>query len=244
MLTSIADKLSSQVESLQFASPVTHVYNPLRYARDCHHDYLRRYGSFHAPILLLGMNPGPFGMAQTGVPFGEVHATQRWLNIQGIIKQPASMHPKRPVLGFESARSEVSGRRLWAWAQQRYDTPQAFFRSFFVSNYCPLLFLEESGRNRTPDKLPKNERVPLFEACDQALQQTVLTLQPQWVIGVGRFATTRAQAALKDVNVNIGTILHPSPASPAANRGWAEQAEAQLQALGIRLPARHAKVPL
>ena len=244
MLTAITDELSRQVERLQFASPVTHVYNPLSYARECHHDYLRRYGSFHAPILLLGMNPGPFGMGQTGVPFGEVRATQDWLKLQGSIKQPANMHPKRPVLGFDSARSEVSGRRLWAWAQQRYGTPQAFFRSFFVSNYCPLLFLEESGRNRTPDKLPKHERDPLFEICDRALRQTVATLQPQWVIGVGRFATTRAKAALIDNDVNIGTILHPSPASPAANRGWVEQAEAQLQALGIRLPARHAKVAL
>jgi len=186
--------------------------------------------------MLLGMNPGPYGMAQTGVPFGEVHAAQNWLHIQGKIEQPPKPHPKRPVLGFDSTRSEVSGRRLWEWAQEHYVTAEDFFRTFFVCNYCPLLFLEASGRNRTPDKLPKHERQPLFEICDEALKQTFQALQPQWVIGVGRFATQRAEHALGDYDVQIGTILHPSPASPAANRGWAAQAQAQLQGLGVPLP--------
>ena len=55
------------------------------------------------------------------------------------------------------------------------------------------------------------------------------------VLGVGKFAEKRAREILGN-RVEIGTILHPSPASPIANRGWAEQAEKQLVALGIPLP--------
>jgi single-strand selective monofunctional uracil DNA glycosylase len=31
----------------------------------------------------------------------------------------------------------------------------------------------------------------------------------------------------------VGQVLHPSPASPKANRGWAAQADAELAALGL-----------
>ena len=111
-----------------------------------------------------------------------------------------------------------------------------FFNRFFVVNYCPLVFMEESGKNRTPDKLPLDEREALFAICDLALARIVDRLQPNLIIGVGRFATDRAKAALVELHRPIGTILHPSPASPIANRGWAEAAEKQLKSLGLRLP--------
>jgi single-strand selective monofunctional uracil DNA glycosylase len=129
----------------------------------------------------------------------------------------------------------VSGRRLWGWARDRFGTPEAFFSRFFVANYCPLAFLEESGRNRTPDRLPLAERKPLLERCDAALRKTVESLEPRLVIGLGRFATARAKAALASSDTRVGMVLHPSPASPAANRGWAQQAEVQLEALGVGL---------
>src|SRR5690606_6715112 len=127
------------------------------------------YGRGPKEILLLGMNPGPFGMAQTGVPFGEIAAVRDWLGVRGVVGRPAIEHPKRPVQGFGCHRSEGSGKRLWGWAQDRFGEPERFFDRFFVVNYCPLVFLEVGGRNRTPDKLPVREREPLFEACDRAL---------------------------------------------------------------------------
>jgi len=148
------------------------------------------------------------------------------------------VHPKRPIEGFACRRSEVSGRRLWGWARDRYGTPDRFSKAFFVTNYCPLVFMEASGRNRTPDKLPEEEREPLFRLCDEALRRLVAWCGPRRIVGVGAFATGRASAALGGYDLAIGTILHPSPASPAANRGWAAQAERQLQALGIPIPAR------
>ncbi len=232
---SISRALSRGVDRLEFAPPVTHVYNPLSYARRTHEQYLKRFASEGAGNLLLGMNPGPYGMAQTGVPFGEVEHVREWLDIQAKIERPATEHPKRPVLGFECPRSEVSGRRLWAWARERFASPEAFFRRFFVWNYCPLAFLEDSGRNRTPDKLPAAERAALFELCDLALQRIVEHMAPQCVIGVGRFAEVRARSALNESSCDFGMILHPSPASPIANRGWAPQVDKQLAAMGIEI---------
>jgi len=229
--------LSRQVAGLRFGRPTACVYNPLVYARRPHEAYLRRYALQGVDAILVGMNPGPWGMAQTGVPFGEVGLVRDFLAIDERVDRPAVEHPRRPVEGFACTRSEVSGRRLWGWARDRYRTPRRFSRAFLVSNYCPLVFMEASGRNRTPDRLSVPEREPLFEACDEALRRLVAWCGPRIVIGVGAFATKRARAALGDGGPPVGTILHPSPASPAANRGWAGQAERQLRAMGIRVPA-------
>ena len=71
-LVNITRKLSEEVATLSFSLPTTHVYNPLEYAWAPHVDYLQKYGQKQHRVLLLGMNPGPFGMTQTGVPFGEI----------------------------------------------------------------------------------------------------------------------------------------------------------------------------
>lgn len=221
---------------LRFTAPITHVYNPLGYAWTAHSQYLEKWGSSAGlEVILLGMNPGPWGMTQTGVPFGEIELVRDWLGIETDIGRPESEHPKRPVQGFECRRSEVSGRRLWGWARERFVTADRFFQRFFVANYCPLQFLESTGRNRTPDRLPRAERDPLFAACDRALRQTVEICQPRIVVGVGRFAEQRAVRALNGMSIEVGRILHPSPASPAANRDWQGQMTAELRAMGVDL---------
>jgi single-strand selective monofunctional uracil DNA glycosylase len=231
----MVDALVEGIATLRFSSPVTHVYNPLVYARGPHLTYWRKYGLGHKEIILLGMNPGPWGMAQTGVPFGQVSLVKEWLGITGQVQQPVHPHPKRPILGFECPRSEVSGQRLWGWAEHRFQTPERFFKRFWVANYCPLVFMEGSGRNRTPDKLPKAEKKALFEACDRALHQTVALLQPHHVIGVGTFAAQRAAQALRNMDVRVGRITHPSPANPKANQGWDTLIETELGELGIHV---------
>lgn len=234
-LAAIARDLRDELAGLSFGPPVTHVYDPLEYAWEPHEEYLRRFGAGSKEVVLVGMNPGPWGMVQTGVPFGEVEMVRDWMGIEGTVGGPPNPHPKRPVEGFGCRRSEVSGRRLWGWARDRFGTPERFFARFFVANYCPLAFLEESGRNRTPDKLPVAESVPLHAACDRALRRTIERLAPRHVVGIGAFAEKRARAALEGLGIPIGCILHPSPASPAANRDWSGQAERQLRALGIGL---------
>jgi len=236
VLLDIARHLADAVENMTFAAPVSHVYNPLRYAWAPHAEYLTRFGKGHKEVVLLGMNPGPFGMAQTGVPFGEVNLVCGWLGIEAPVERPQREHPKRPIDGFACRRHEVSGQRLWGWARERYKTPEQFFARFFVVNYCPLVFMEESGRNYTPDKLPTKERQALFALCDQALAATVEVLGVQQVIGVGRFAESRAAAALAGRPVTVGVVPHPSPANPAANRGWAQLMDTRLAELGIPPP--------
>lgn len=231
----IAWELSDAMAGERFAPPVAFVYNPLEYARAPCGIYLRRYARPGVEALLLGMNPGPFGMAQTGVPFGEVQLVREWLDIEAPVERPPREHEKRPIQGFACTRSEVSGQRLWGWARERFASPDAFFDRFFVWNYCPLLFLEANGRNRTPDKLPTAERAATFEACDRGLALMVEHLRPRVVIGIGKFAEKRAAEALGEGAPRIGSILHPSPASPLANRGWAPQAEAGLRALDLRV---------
>ncbi len=232
-LIAAAQKLSRAVSGLSFSAPVTHVYNPLDYAWACHEQYLRRYGDGEKRIVFVGMNPGPFGMTQIGVPFGEIAAARDWLRLDAPIAKPAWENPARPIEGWTCPRSEVSGRRLWGLFAQRYGAAEKFFAEHFVANYCPLAFFA-GARNITPDKLTAEEAAPLFMACDAHLVEVVSASGAEWVIGIGGFADVRVRHALADVSgIRFGRILHPSPASPAANHGWAEQATRQMQALGL-----------
>jgi single-strand selective monofunctional uracil DNA glycosylase len=236
-----ARQLSSDLATLHFPAPVAHVYDPLQYAWAPYEQYITRYGRPPKRVVLLGMNPGPFGMMQTGVPFGEVAAVRDWMRIQAPVDRPRDEHGKRCIQGFDCPRSEVSGRRLWGWAALRFGSPERFFADWFVLNYCPLALLEESGRNFTPDKLPAALLAQLYAACDRHLAVALDTLRPQWAIGVGGFAEKRIRAVLESDlldgavarRIHAGCILHPSPASPLANRGWAEAAERQLAEMGV-----------
>jgi single-strand selective monofunctional uracil DNA glycosylase len=231
-LIAAVQKLSGEVGRMSFSPPASHVYNPLEYAWAAHEQYLRRFGKGEKRVVFLGMNPGPFGMAQCGVPFGEIAAVRDWLGILAPIGKPARENPKRPIEGFACARSEVSGRRLWGLFRERFGTAEAFFAEHFVANYCPLAFFD-GGRNLTPDKLPARETEPLYAACDEHLRALVEALEPEWLVGVGGFAGERAAAALQGSRTRIGRILHPSPASPAANRDWAGTASRQMVEQGI-----------
>lgn len=229
-----AETLCAALRGLRFGPPVTHVYNPLEYARAPHEAYVKRFAATTKRALFMGMNPGPFGMTQTGVPFGEVAAVRDWMGIEEPVERPENEHPARPVEGFACRRSEVSGRRLWGWARDTFGTAEAFFKEHFVLNYCPLVFLEESGRNHTPDKLPAREWLTAQEACDAHLRRAIDALKPEFLIGVGAWAESRLKDVAGDLKgVKILRVLHPSPASPAANRGWAEAVTKTLREAGV-----------
>lgn len=222
----VAERLAREAGRLRFHGP-SHVYNPLRYAWGAHRQYLERYGRGRGRIVLLGMNPGPWGMAQTGVPFGDVVLVRDWLGIEApLARRLPEQHPKYPILGFDCHRREGSGSRLWGWARERFGTPQRFFRRFFVWNYCPLLFLKD-GRNFTPERLRRAEADALGGVCDRALDALGEAMRPAAVVGVGRYAERRARELFGE-RLPIGYLPHPSPASPAANRGWPALAEQAL----------------
>ncbi len=244
-LCRVSQSASRALAGLRWSPPVACVYHPLEYAWAAHRQYLLRFGGGRKRVLFVGMNPGPFGMAQTGVPFGEVSAVRDWLGISASVRKPEAEHPRRPVEGFGCRRSEVSGRRLWSLFADRFGDSVSFFRDHYVHNYCPLLFLEASGRNLTPDRLAAVETSELYAICDRLLGEIAEILQPEWIIGIGGFAEARALRAAREwkgsEQLRVGRILHPSPASPAANRGWAGAAEAELERLGVWTPEAEPK---
>ena len=234
-LIAAADQLRKALRGLTFPAPVSHTYNPLEYAWEPHSLYLERFGRGPKKVLFLGMNPGPYGMAQTGVPFGEIPAARDWMGITAPVGKPNPEHPKRPVQGFECQRSEVSGRRLWGLIAERFPNPDDFFAEHFVANYCPLVWMKDTGANLTPDKIPAADMTPVTAACDHHLRQVIKILNPQYLIGIGAFAEKKLAAAAGQLGHEAvhGRILHPSPASPAANRDFARTAARQLAELGV-----------
>jgi single-strand selective monofunctional uracil DNA glycosylase len=232
-IVAIAADLSAAVDRLRFGAPVHTVYNPLDYAWKAHEEYLRRYAAGSKRVVFLGMNPGPWGMVQTGIPFGEVEMVRDWLGIRSAVGAPAHPHPRRPVLGWGCTRREPSGRRLWGLIRERFATPRAFFKDQFVANYCPLAFFDEAGANITPDRLRGGDRRALQGVCDEHLRRLILAVRPHWAIGVGGYARSRLEAACAGTEARVDGILHPSPASPAANRGWAEAVTVRLRDLGV-----------
>ena len=234
-IVAAALELRRVLAPLSFAAPVSHVYRPLEYAWAPHEVYLRRFGAGRKRVVFLGMNPGPFGMAQTGVPFGEVASVRDWMGIDEPVGKPDPEHPKRPVEGFACGRSEVSGRRLWGLFAEKFPQAPAFFRDHFVLNYCPLVWMSATGANLTPDKLPAGEMVAVENACQEHLGAVIAAMQPEFLVGVGGYAEERLREAAGRVGSTavVTRVLHPSPASPAANRGWAAAAEKQLRAAGI-----------
>ena len=236
-LIAAAQELTNELQPLLFSPPVSHVYLPTEYAWASHKLYLEKFASGPKKVLMLGMNPGPWGMAQTGIPFGEIPAVRDWMGISTAVDKPTNEHPKRPIEGFDCKRSEVSGRRLWGLFSEKFPDAMDFFEDHFVTNYCPLVWMGDTGKNITPDKLPKHEMEPVEKACQKHLAAVISAIQPEWLIGVGAYAEKKlieaANDHFPDQKFKTGKILHPSPASPIANRGWESQAEKQLLEMGV-----------
>lgn len=174
-------------------------------------------------------------LSSSQVPFGEVSVVRDWLGLGGPVRSPPQEHPKRPVLGLECPQSEVSGARFWGFFRNLCGQPEVFFRHCFVHNLCPLLLLAPSGRNITPAELPARQREQLLGVCDVALCRQVQLLGVRLVVGVGRLAEQRARRALAGLmpEVQVEGLLHPSPRSPQANKGWEAVAKERLNELGL-----------
>ena len=236
-LLSVALSMQKKLSHFNFKEPVEYVYSPLDYAWYGYKSYITKFAPQKAKALFIGMNPGPFGMAQTGVPFGDTIMVKKWMKISGKINIPDRYHPKRSIEGFNCTRREISGSRLWGLFKDHFITPENFFQDYLVINYCPLMFLEKSGRNLTPEKLSKTERDNLIKICDAHLATVTKLLQPIWLIGIGVFATQAITRVTTQLNTSTKPkscqILHPSPANPKANLGWADLASKKLIEEGV-----------
>jgi single-strand selective monofunctional uracil DNA glycosylase len=221
-------ELNEELKSLQFRPPVAYIYNPLEYAFKANESYVRKYCRGPKKLFFVGMNPGPFGMVQTGVPFGEIKCVRDWLKIEEEIGKPEKECPQRPVLGFACTRSEVSGDRFWNLLKKLCGTPDAFFKNSFVYNYCPLALLKSDGGNLTPRDI-KDTKL-LEEICDKYYFKIIQLLQPEIIVGIGEYAEKRSLATLKGKGCAIKVIRlpHPSPRS-LNNHNWPEKAETFFQ---------------
>ena len=194
----------------------------------------RQYSGLGAKTLLLGMNPGPYGMAQCGVPFGATEIAKNFLNISGEFTNPEGRHPKRPIEGLEFERQEISGTRLWGLLKQIWKTPEEIHKNVFLVNHCPLLLLGETGRNITPDNVSGPALKKLMKTCDKHLLSVVKSLGIKRVVGVGKYAEKRARIALEGLDIEITTCWHPSPASPLANRNDGEDWRNNVKSILLR----------
>jgi len=203
----LSNELSKQMDELTFSLPVKYVYNPLSYSFLTYLQYLNRI-NFNDVNIYIGINPGPYGMSQTGIPFGDYYFVKNFLNIkkEKLLNLPLTHH-KKPIYGFDINKREASGKRLWAFFQDIYKDQEIFFKNNIILNYCPLCFLNEEGNNITPDKLIKEERNILYKICDDYLNKSINLFKFKSVIGIGNFAYNRA----KILGYNALKIGHPSP---------------------------------
>ncbi|KAL8621998.1 hypothetical protein ACOMHN_035526 [Nucella lapillus] len=243
MMLSLADRyilcqkvLCQRLADVDLPPKVTYVYNPLEYAFDTHYKFVKKYYNSSKRILFLGMNPGPFGMSQNGVPFGECNIVTDWMEIDGEVLKPVLEHPKRPVMGMECKRSEVSGARFWELFRRLCPTAESFFKNCAIHNLCPLAFMTETGKNVAPSDMPVKVLRQLDSLCDQTFLDVVALFKIEHVITVGKYAFTCAQKALTTHSVHgvqLHCMMHPSPANPSANKGWTDIAENQLREFGV-----------
>ena len=220
----LRDDVEKFADSLVKEGSVDAVYNPLAYAWEPHRAYLELASGGGAKTLLLGMNPGPHGMGQMGIPFAATSVVRDLLKITNLeVGQPRTLHPKRPVSGLDWPKEEVSGTRLWGLLENEYGSAESIFKSVFLLNHCPLmLFSGERATNITPDKITGPTTKALLERCDEHLREVVDIMQIERVIGVGRYSEKRALNALSGIDISVTTCWHPSPASPLANRNKGE----------------------
>ena len=216
--------LSSSLDALVPESPVL-TYNVLSYAWDNHEAYLRMALGKGAGTVMLGMNPGPYGMAQTGVPFGAVSFVRTYLGIDGKVGHPANESPLRPIVGMDIRRDEASGKAVWTMASH-YGSRDEFLSRCTVLNYCPLLFLDEKGRNFTPDCLQRDFRSKIEDLCTASLSSILAILSPSSVIALGRFAEGKAKAC---TSASVYYFPHPSPLNPSSYSFWKEKALEELR---------------
>ena len=162
-------------------------------------------------------------ISTSGVPFGEVSVVNNWLKINGVVGKPKVEHPKRQIEGLNCKRREVSGERFWNFIKSVSGTPDNFFKNCLVYNHCPLIFMGKSGKNVTPPDMKIDVRNKLLQLCDETLKDVIELYSVKHIVGLGRFAETRAKKVVNDnliKDAEVSFLIHPSPASPAANKGW------------------------
>ncbi|XP_055849953.1 single-strand selective monofunctional uracil DNA glycosylase [Episyrphus balteatus] len=219
--------LNKELANLKFPN-ITHVYNPIEYAFDLHCQYLKKYLNGPKKMLLIGMNPGPNGMAQNGVPFGNTNTVKNLMKIEGQVEQPPSLHPKRPVTGLACKTEEPSGVRIWTLIGKLAGSLEIFSQQCFMHNFCPLAFFDVQGKNITPGELKGDVKAEVRNICLKYLEQEIQLIQPEIIIAIGSYVGDCMKRLAKQSiyigsNIKILQLAHPSPRS-VNNNNWPEKA--------------------
>lgn len=264
--------LAAVLDTFRHPAGVSHVYNPLSYMATAHEAWLSRYVQYGecdevavtpSPYLILGMNPGPWGMVQTGVPFGDVPNAGKLIGVRDGstpftaqipcgVSLPAifkpqldgiQLHPKRPVQGFACTRVEASGDRLWGGLATVWGLLDAVLDDCFAMNYCPLAYFSgEAGENVTPEAFikagPYRDEAyaqELDDVCGAYLRTVMRAMDTKVVLAIGRYAERKAKIAASMVanKPAVVYLTHPSPLATRNAEQWAEMARTTMQAAGV-----------
>ncbi|KAJ2944781.1 hypothetical protein O0L34_g1671 [Tuta absoluta] len=232
----IIDELNISLDHLILPSTVKCVYNPTIYARRTFEMYIKKYCNTKKSVMYFGMNPGPWGMSQTGVPFGEIGSVRDWLGIEGPVDKPPHEIPARPVKGFDCTRTEVSGKRFWGLFKDICRTPEKFFETSFIYNYMPVQWMKSNGCNLTPGDFKTSEMEELFNICDPVFIKVLELYEVRTVVAIGKFCETRAQKAtqkyLSGSSIEVLYLPHPSPRA-VNNNNWNQKAMDILKKLDL-----------
>lgn len=220
--------LNNELNELQFPKNITHIYNPIVYALNLHCQYIKKFLNGKKKVMLIGMNPGPNGMVQNGVPFGNTNTVKNLMKIQGQVDQPPSLNPKRPVTGLSCTTEEPSGVRIWNLLQKLAGSLEVFGEQCFLHNFCPLAFFDEQGKNITPSELKGKIKSTLRDICLKYLEKEIQLIQPEIIIAIGSYVGDSLRKLSKQsiyvrTNIKILQLAHPSPRS-LNNNNWPEKA--------------------
>jgi len=214
--------LSARLEPVRAALPAAGLkavaaIDPTSYAFGNYTRFMQLAASGPRLALFVGMNPGPHGMAQTGIPFGDVDTARVLLGgadtIDPLPGLRAASGAAWDCKGLAYHRGEQSGMRLWSALSQLCGSPQAALERCCIVNYCPLYMVGPELENITPSDLPRRHDITraLEAACDEHLRQLVLGLEVKTVLSFGSYAHASARRALSGFPVDFYTTPHPSP---------------------------------
>lgn len=234
---SLENDLVSQLNNLNYGPNVEYIYSPLDYASNLHKVFLKKFLCTSKKVLFLGINPGPWGMCQTGIPFGEVNIVRSYLRVDGEVLTPTNCHPQRPITGLNCHRSEVSGKRLWdLFIELSEGDPYKFFKDCFIHNYFPLALMNNNAKNITPGDLKSEYQKELQEICDKSLSDILTLFHTEIIVAIGKYAEKRSNEVVKKfrlTNIKVVQIPHPSPRSVGTAEKWKKETLVQLKSYNI-----------
>jgi single-strand selective monofunctional uracil DNA glycosylase len=211
------------------------IWNPGLYAASWHALFRKEYPASAGCILVFGLNPGPYGMAQTGIPFTDLKRLREHLprlakglerrgcSLAGVGLAPRSLRP------YLSRTFESSAVRVYRFLSRGWGSAEDGWRSVVVANPCSLLFMDAAGENRTPADLvgAVSRRTGslvaarrLRERCNAlrrlAAREAVRVLSPRGVVLLGKDAQRAMQTGIAPL-LGPDSILgweHPARAVP------------------------------